>query len=146
MFSTNIINTYEHKRGYFKVIFDNEFLVLLSRTRQFYQIPKELLKIDIRYYKHSLFIGNYLYLHKRRNKGKKNENIISVKELIKNCPLLPKYEELDKKQRQVDRNIIKPFELNLNKLSKILNFNYSYLNGKPNNYNEFITNKIEFKM
>ena len=50
VFSTNIINTYEHKRGYFKVIFDNEFLVLLSRTRQFYQIPKELLKIEVFYF------------------------------------------------------------------------------------------------
>lgn len=145
-YSTNIIKTWEHKKGYFKVVFDDDFIILLSRTRQFYNIPKTLLKIDIRYYKHSLFLGNYLYLHKRRNKGKKNENIISVKELIKNCPLLPKYEELDKIQRQVDRNIIKPFQLNLNHLSRILNIEWLYIDSEPKNYMEFIDSKIMFKM
>lgn len=81
---------------------------------------------DIRYYRHSIFIANYILLHKRRNKGKKNENTISVKELVKNCPLLPLYEDLDKEQRQVYRSIIKPFDTNLKNACMFLGLNYKY--------------------
>ena len=44
-------------------------------------MPNEVLNSDIRYYRHSVFIANYILLHKRRNKGKKTENVISVNKL-----------------------------------------------------------------
>ena len=39
-------------------------------SQQFYQVNKSLLNSDVRYYRHSIFIGNYLLLHQRRNQGK----------------------------------------------------------------------------
>ena len=141
--SCNIIAEYKHFKGYFKAVFDDEFINLLDRTKQFYQVPKSLLNSDIRYCRHSVFIGNYILLHQRRNKGKKNENIISVKELLKNCPLLPLYEDLSKEQRQVQRAIISPFEKNLLFACQLLGLNWQYDN-KPNNYIDFTRAKIIF--
>lgn len=137
----NIITSYTHSKGYFKVVFSDEFISLLNRTKQFYQVPKGLLNSDVRYYRHSIFIGNYILLHQRRNKGKANELVISVKELIKNCPILPLYEDLPKEQRQVYRSIIKPFESNLTFASNLLGFKWKYLD-EPTNYIEFIRTKI----
>lgn len=137
----NIITSYIHSKGYFKVVFSDEFISLLNRTKQFYQVPKGLLNSDVRYYRHSIFIGNYILLHQRRNKGKANELVISVKELIKNCPMLPLYEDLPKEQRQVHRSIIKPFESNLTFVCNLLGLKWEYLE-KPTNYIEFIRTKI----
>lgn len=136
-----IISSYTHFKGYFKVVFNDEFISLLNRTRQFYQVPKGLLNSDVRYYRHSIFLGNYILLHQRRNKGKANGLVISVKELVKNCPMLPIYEELPKEQRQVHRSIIKPFESNLTFAINLLGFKWEYLD-EPTNYIEFIRTKI----
>ena len=138
----NIIASYSHFKGYFKVIFDDDFITLLDRTKQFYQVPKSLLTSDIRYYKHSIFIANYILIHQRRNKRKQNENIIAIKELVKNSPLLPLYEELNKEQRQVARAIIKPFEANLNNACRLLNMSWQYADKIPTNYIEFMRAKI----
>ena len=142
-YSCNILASYKHFKGYFKAIFSDDFISLLDRTKQFYQVPNEVLNSDIRYYRHSIFIANYILLHKRRNKGKKNENTISVKELVKNCPLLPLYEDLDKEQRQVCRSIIKPFDTNLKNACMFLGLNYKYDN-EYNNYIDFTRTKIIF--
>ena len=142
-YSCNILASYKHFKGYFKAIFSDDFISLLDRTKQFYQVPNEVLNSDIRYYTHSIFIANYILLHKRRNKGKKNENTISVKELVKNCPLLPLYEDLDKEQRQVCRSIIKPFDTNLKNACMFLGLNYKYDN-EYNNYIDFTRTKIIF--
>lgn len=142
-YSCNILASYKHFKGYFKVVFSDNFISLLDRTKQFYQVPNEVLNSDIRYYRHSVFIANYILLHKRRNKGKKNENIISVKELVKNCPLLPLYEDLDKEQRQVCRSIIKPFDTNLKNACMFLGLNYKY-DSEYNNYIDFTRTKIIF--
>lgn len=142
-YSCNILASYKHFKGYFKVAFSDDFISLLDRTKQFYQVPNEVLNSDIRYYRHSVFIANYILLHKRRNKGKKNENTISVKELVKNCPLLPLYEDLDKEQRQVCRSIIKPFDTNLKNACMFLGLNYKY-DSEYNNYIDFTRTKIIF--
>lgn len=138
----NIIVSYTHFKGYFKVVFSDEFISLLDRTNQFYQVNKGLLNSDVRYYRHSIFIGNYILLHQRRNKGKHNEFVISIKELVKNCPLLPLYEDLPKQQRQVHRSIIKPFETNLTFTCSLLGFKWQYVDDEPTNYIDFIRSKI----
>ena len=143
-YDCNIISSYKHYKGYFKVVFDDGFIELLDRTKQFYQVPKCLLNSDIRYMRHSIFIANYILLHRRRNKGKKNENIIAIKELIKNCPLLASYEKLPSKQRQVQRAIIKPFKDNLIFACRLLGLNCS-IDDIPTNYIDFIQSKIIFK-
>lgn len=137
----NIIVSYKHHRGYYKIVFSDEFLILLGRTRnQFYSIPKELLNCDVRYKVHSVFIGNYILLHQRRNKGKANEHIISIKELIKNCPLLPRYDKLGE-DKQVSRAIIKPFTKNLDYACDLLGIQWNYDN-EPKNYIDFIKAKV----
>lgn len=138
----NIITSYTQFKGHFRVVFSDEFISLLDRTKQFYQVNKTLLKSDVRYYRHSIFLGNYILLHKRRNKGKKNEFVISVKELIKNCPLLPLYEDLPKEQRQVKKTIITPFEKNLTFACSKLDLKWKYVDNEPTNYIDFIRSKI----
>lgn len=138
----NIITSYSHYRGYFKVVFSDEFITLLDRTKQFYQVPKTLLNSDVRYYKHSVFIGNKILLHQRLNKGKHNEKVISTKELVKYCPLLPTYDDLGK-QKQVSRSIIKPFEANLTFTCRLLGTSWKY-EETPTNYIEFMRSKIIF--
>lgn len=138
----SIIASYKQFKGYFEVVFSDEFMSLLNRTKQFYQVPKSLLNSDIRYCRHSVFIGNYILIHKRRNKGKNNENIISVKELLKNCPLLPLYSELNQEQRQVKRSIISPFEKNLSFACGLLGIKWRYVDDVPLNYIDFIRSKI----
>lgn len=136
-----IIVSHKHFKGYYEIVFNDEFLILLGRERkQFYAIPKELLNCDVRYKIHSVFIGNYILLHQRRNKGKANELIISIKELIKNCPLLPRYDELGA-DRQVSRAIIEPFKNNLNFACYLLGIKWHYDN-EPKNYIDFIKAKV----
>ena len=135
--SCNIIAEYKHFKGYFKVVFDDEFISLLDRTKQFYQVPKSLLNSDIRYYRNSIFMANYILLHQRRNMRQDKEkyrHTISVAKLLEYSPFIPKYEELDTRQRQVSKFIIKPFESNLNFACSLL--------GKVWNYIEFVKAKI----
>ena len=144
--TTNIIDTYEKRRGYFKVTFSSGFIELLGKSRQYLELPKEVLKVNIKYYRHSLYITTYLFLHRRRNKGKPNESIISVKDLIKNIPTLPKYERLDRNQMQIKRSIITPLECNLNYIERFWGIDWSYTTQEVNDYREFITNKVTFNV
>lgn len=139
----NIIVSHKHFKGYYEIVFSDEFLILFGRERKqfFYTIPKELLNCDVRYKVHSVFIGNYILLHQRRNKGKANELIISIKELIKNCPLLPRYDELGE-DRQVSRAIIEPFKNNLDFACYLLGIKWHYADTEPNNYMDFIKAKV----
>lgn len=141
----NIITTYTHNKGYYKIVFSDDFIILLNRTKQFYQIPKALLKSDIRYYRHSIFIANYILLHQRRNMRQdreKNRHTITIKKLLATCPLLPLYEDLDKEQRQVTRTILKPFENNLNYACKLLGKQWAYIDTEPTTYLDFLKVKI----
>lgn len=139
---TNILTSYEHKNGRYKVEFDEYLILLLNRNKWVYTIPKNLLKCDVRYYKHCIFLGNYLYLHQKINYTKKNKYVISIRQLLKVSPLIPSYDELPKDQRQVQRSIIKPFEKNLSYICNLLNIEWQYTDEMNNQYESFITNKI----
>ena len=141
----NIFSSYIQFKGYFKVVFSDEFITLLNRSKQFYQVPKSLLNSDIRYYRNSIFMANYILLHQRRNMRKDKEKYrytISVAKLLDNSPFIPLYEELDTRQRQVSKSIIKPFESNLNFACAILGKTWNYIDIEPTNYIEFIKAKI----
>ena len=141
----NIFVSYTQFKGYFKVIFSDEFITLLDRSKQFYQIPKSLLNSDIRYYRNSVFMANYILLHQRRNMRQDKEkyrHTISVAKLLDNSPFIPKYEELDTRQRQVSKCIIKPFENNLNFACSLLGKVWHYIDEEPTNYIEFVKAKI----
>ena len=117
-------------------------VIYFSLSRTFYAIlkgypvmpmPDALYKIDSRYYRHAYSMGRALLTHKRMNAGKGNENRIAVKTLLTACPLLPKYESLDKSRGEISRKIIEPFEQNLNHLEDlgVLTWGYCHSGGGP---------------
>lgn len=141
----NIFVSYTQFKGYFKVVFSDEFITLIDRSKQFYQVPKSLLNSDIRYYRNSIFMANYILLHQRRNMRQDKEkyrHTISVAKLLDNSPFIPKYEELDTRQRQVSKCIINPFESNLNFACNLLGKVWHYIDEEPTNYIEFVKAKI----
>ena len=77
-----------------------------------------------------------------RQDKEKNRHTISVAKLLDNSPFIPKYEELDIRQRQVSKCIIKPFESNLNFACSLLDKVWHYVDDEPTNYVEFIKAKI----
>lgn len=117
-------------------------VIYFSLSRTFYAIlkgypimpmPDALYKIDSRYYRHAYSMGRALLTHKRMNVGKGNENRIAVKTLLTACPLLPKYESLDKSRGEISRKIIEPFQQSLNHLEDlgVLNWGYCHSGGDP---------------
>lgn len=93
----------------------------------------------------SIFMANYILLHQRRNMRQDKEkyrHTISVAKLLDNSPFIPKYEELDTRQRQVSKCIIKPFESDLNFACSLLGKVWNYIDDEPTNYIEFVKAKI----
>ena len=90
-------------------------------------------------------MANYILLHQRRNMRQDKEkyrHTISVAKLLEYSPFIPKYEELDTRQRQVSKCIIKPFESNLNFACSLLGKVWHYIDDEPTNYIEFVKAKI----
>lgn len=96
--------------------------------------------MNITKYHHSLFMGVRVLFHRQVNYNKEQQNIISVKEITKYCPLLPCYDDLNE-SKQVSRNILEPFKKNMDYMSESLNFTWHYEN-EPTTYNSFINSKI----
>jgi len=139
--SCKIIDDYSASKGYISIKLNAEYLSLLGIYRnQFVSIPNEFFALDIKSYRHSVFLCYYILLHRKRNFSKKNKDVISVKELIKHCPLLPKYFDLGK-QKQVSRNIVVPFKNNMDYLASVFNFTWKY-EKDVSSYVSFQTNKV----
>lgn len=139
--SCKIIDNYSASKGYISIKLNAEYLSLLGIYRnQFISIPNEFFALDIKSYRHSVFLCYYILLHRKRNFSRKNKDVISVKELIKHCPLLPKYFELGE-QKQVSRSIIAPFENNMNYLASVFHFTWKY-ESNVSSYVSFQTNKV----
>ena len=135
-----IIDDYSTTKGSITIRFNNDYLTLLGYSRLTLQLPNELFTMNITKYHHSLFMGVRILFHRQVNYNKKQQNIISVKEITKYCPLLPCYDDL-KESKQVSRNILEPFKKNMDYMSESLNFTWHYEN-EPTTYNTFINNKI----
>ena len=72
--------------------------------------PVAILKASVgKENRNSYFIARKIAEHKYMNIGKKNENVISVKALLKAAPYLPTEEEVRNSDRHFDRRIITPF-------------------------------------
>lgn len=124
--------------------------VILEPTPYLAYLPKEMLRTNDKYNPYSFSLGLAIFLHKRRNLGRKHENIISVKNLYENCKLIPRYEDVKQnKDRHFDRFIIKPFERDLDALSEI--FTWEYITPKKdtkanidyNNFDEWLKLNIK---
>lgn len=124
--------------------------VILEPTPYLAYLPKELFRTNDKYNPYSFSLGLAIFLHKRRNLGKRNENIISVKNLYENCKLIPRYEDVIKSSnRHVDARIMTPFERDLDALSNIFTWEYITPKKKPNankdytNFNEWLALNIK---
>ena len=116
----SIIDDFTCIKGSIMIKFNKNYLKLLGYSKLTLQIPNELFDININKYRHSLFMGFRILLHRQVNFNKKLKNIISVKEIVKYCPTLPSYDKLNK-SKQVKKNILDPFSNNMDYLNEILN-------------------------
>lgn len=91
--------------------------------------PHELYKLNAKHNPHSYAFLRKITEHKRMNTGKKNEDIVSVKTLLK-ASSLPTYKSVMEGTRQVTKLIIDPFERDMNVLQSI-KWEYCHKNGEP---------------
>ena len=143
-----IVDDYALSKGYVKIKFNKDYIKLLGykiktcKERQYIELPPKFFELDIKNYKHSVYLAYYILLNKKRNYNKVRQNIVSVKELVKYCPTLKSYDDLDE-QKQVSRTIITPFKNNMDYLKNELGFEWDYA-MKGTTYLSFINNKIVF--
>ena len=94
------------------------------------QYSETALKINSGKNPYSFFLSEKLQLHKRMNAGKPNENIISVKSLLKAAGF-PTPEQVSTTNRNYTARIIEPFERDLAALEDDFTFEYCNSGGKP---------------
>lgn len=88
--------------------------------------PESLFKIDTKRDATTYNLHYKALEHKNMNRGKKNENRISVRTLLNCCTELPTYEKI-KDTGRINKRIIEPFE---NALEKIPDFSWHYIKSK----------------
>lgn len=93
------------------------------------QYPHELFKLNPQYNPNAYGLGRRLILHYNTNINKTNRNKISVINLLKACPELPKYEDISK-SGQISQRIIEPFIRDLNALKNILSWRFVNRSGQ----------------
>ena len=88
-------------------------------------VAPEIFMLSDKHNPNSYHLGRFVHVHKGRNLGKPNENIISVRQLLKVCPNLATVDELREKGiGQIRRKIIIPFERDLDALSDVFTWAY----------------------
>lgn len=108
-------------------------------------IPKGILLLNQNKNPHSQFFLITITNLKVMNRYKDNEDIISVKTLLK-ATQLPKYEDI-KKSGRIAQRIIEPFERDMDALKNTVLWDYCGPKGAqvdgPTNYEEFITSLVK---
>ncbi len=125
------------KNGIILFKFHDDFFVKLKQY-PIMPYPEELYRINPKRNPHSYFLGRKIVEHKNMNRGKANENIISVETLLKNCPLLPVYKDLDKSKGKIRERIMNPFERDMDKLNDIFTWEYCHRYGNKLSDEELI--------
>lgn len=105
------------------------YQMLLSYTIMPY--PEQLQTVNNKRNPNSYYFLRRIAEHKNMNVGKKNEDIIAVKTLLKASPYIPTYDDIMKSGKQVDQRIIKPFERDLDALEDTLTWEYCHSNNEP---------------
>lgn len=116
------------KNGIISFSFGTTFFSLIKGYAVMYY-PEPLFKINGKRNPYSYPLGRKITEHKNMNAGKKNEDIIAVKTLLKACEGLPRKKDL--KSRQYKQLIIEPFERDLDALEDLLSWEYCHRNGTP---------------
>lgn len=99
-------------------------------------LPTELLKLNSHKFPHSIALLEKISELKHLNRGKPNEDIISVRSLIDSCPSLPTYQEVKRSGRHFKSDIIEPFIKNMNALSNVLKWSFCFSKEQPLSENE----------
>lgn len=118
------------KNGIISFSFGNVFFSLL-KGYAIMPYPAPLYKINGKRNPFSYQLGRKIAEHKNMNAGKKNEDIIAVKTLLKVCEGLPSKKEVASTDRHYLSRIIEPFERDLNALETMLTWEYCHRNGTP---------------
>lgn len=123
------------RRGVVSFVFSAEYMgAVLDRAAGRMPLDRRLLTTDEKNHPNSTPIGFKLSTHTYQNKGKANENTLSVSRLLEYVNGIPSYEEVSRGNRNYTDRIIKPLERDLNHLIEIglLDWwEYCHENGKP---------------
>jgi hypothetical protein len=123
----NLFQEIEYKNGWIQVNFSQGFAVKMMNG---YMMPlsKKYFSLNHRRYPNAAPLLFTIHLHKWMNRGKPNENIFSVEQLLSVCFAIPKYEEL--KSHSWRERIKEPFESNLSAIEGALDWNYCNSKGE----------------
>ena len=115
-----------------------DFIASIDHS-QYMEYPVILLQLNTNNNPWSFYLGRKLTEYKRINitDGKNGGNSISVKSLLEACPNFPD----PSKTRHITREIIKPFERDMNALKEMLS--WKYRDGKPKDHQEFMRAMID---
>lgn len=100
--------------------------------------PRQLWTLSPHHNPNSFYFLRKITEHKNMNRGKSNEDIISVRTLLASTPLLPKYEDIQK-SGQVEQRIIRPFERDMNEIAETLEWSYYHDTGTALTPEEYST-------
>jgi hypothetical protein len=115
-------------------------VIIVKFTDTFFQVirgysvmhyPAQLFRLSGKRNPHSYPLLHKLAEHKRMNRHKKNENIISVRALLEAAPDIPTAEEVMRTTRHLNARIIEPFVRDLDALAETLTWEYCHSNGAP---------------
>lgn len=113
-------------------------------------LPTSIFKIRLKTRPNAYAFGRKIALHYRMNAQKPNATIISVESLLACAPNLPSYEEVRSTNRKVGERIIKPFEDNMDELTRVGFIRWEYVGvagataDHPSTYDDFIHLNIRF--
>ena len=93
--------------------------------------PDQLQRVNSNNNPNSYYLLRKIAEHKNMNVGKRNENIIAVKTLLKSSPYLPSYETVMKGNRNIRSRIIDPFERDMDFLAETLGWELCKSLGEP---------------
>ena len=149
--STAVIHIFSGKYGIKKgkpsVIWAGMHKVWLDGLKTFAYMPVKAFQVRANHNPYSYDLCYAMALHKRRNLGKANENVVGVKTLIKGCPSLANNIE----DKRFDTRVLEAFERDLNYFEGSLNWEYRGKRGQqvdtPRTLEEFQNTNIksEFK-
>jgi hypothetical protein len=100
----------------------------------FMPLPSEGMKGNLQHYPYKFWFCRTIAEHKRMNIGKLNEDVIGVETITKNCPGFPTT------AKHIIRDIIDPFERDLNALENA--FTWEYTGDQPFTNDAFINSSI----
>lgn len=110
--------------------FTKAFLSLVTRKFKpmMMPYPQGLYQIDQRRNPHSYYFGKKIAEHKNMNHGKGNENIISVRNLLKSSPYMPSETYVKDHGSKYEEKLLIPLQRDLEALEAVLPFTWEFCN------------------